>query len=259
MRIYHYTSIQTLALILKHKTIRFNRLDLVDDIEEAAYGSGPMQTKLGQYQFVSCWTKSENENLALWNMYTRYEGVRIGIDSMPFYTYNVGNDFVSLLEKTEIWEEDYYTSSFMNPAKLYDVVYVNDPEAEIKKLATEEGHGNLYKLPLVGIYKREQWAMQEESRFKIAVFPMKYMNERSKLKDPKFFDFAVMGELTKRSYPLKTQYFDLPIREEALSDIHVMMGPLTTEADRCIVEALLKDIPNAQIEESMFLGKLRKK
>ena len=32
--IYHYTNIETLALILKNKTIRFNRLDRVDDISE---------------------------------------------------------------------------------------------------------------------------------------------------------------------------------------------------------------------------------
>lgn len=31
MKLYHYTSIETLALILKHKTIRFSRLDRVDD------------------------------------------------------------------------------------------------------------------------------------------------------------------------------------------------------------------------------------
>ena len=29
--LYHYTSIETLALILKNKTIRLKRLDLVDD------------------------------------------------------------------------------------------------------------------------------------------------------------------------------------------------------------------------------------
>ena len=34
MRIYHYTNLESLALILKNKTIRFNRLDKVDDLEE---------------------------------------------------------------------------------------------------------------------------------------------------------------------------------------------------------------------------------
>ena len=70
---------------------------MVDDIEESCYGSGPTQVKLGMYTFVSCWTKSDKENLALWNMYTRYKGVRIGIDEMPFKTYRVNDKFVSLL------------------------------------------------------------------------------------------------------------------------------------------------------------------
>ncbi len=34
MDIHHYTNIENLALILKNKTIRFNRLDKVDDLEE---------------------------------------------------------------------------------------------------------------------------------------------------------------------------------------------------------------------------------
>lgn len=38
MNIHHYTSLETLALILNHRTIRFNRLDKVDDMEEAEYG-----------------------------------------------------------------------------------------------------------------------------------------------------------------------------------------------------------------------------
>lgn len=32
MKIYHYTTIETLALIIKSRAIRFNRLDCVDDL-----------------------------------------------------------------------------------------------------------------------------------------------------------------------------------------------------------------------------------
>ena len=52
--LYHYTTIDTLALMLKNKTIRFNRLDKVDDVEEDAFSNG---VHLGRYIFVSCWTK----------------------------------------------------------------------------------------------------------------------------------------------------------------------------------------------------------
>lgn len=34
MAIYHYTTIETLALIIKSKSIRFNRTDKVDDSDE---------------------------------------------------------------------------------------------------------------------------------------------------------------------------------------------------------------------------------
>ncbi|MBE6746525.1 MAG: hypothetical protein E7558_03645 [Ruminococcaceae bacterium] len=35
--LYHYTSIETLALILKNRTIRFNSLDKMDDLQEQQF------------------------------------------------------------------------------------------------------------------------------------------------------------------------------------------------------------------------------
>lgn len=61
MRIYHYTSLESLALILQNKTIRFNRLDKVDDLEEGNVES--LGIKFCKYIFVSCWTEDENENI----------------------------------------------------------------------------------------------------------------------------------------------------------------------------------------------------
>ena len=52
MKIYHYTNIEALALILKNQTIRFNRLDKVDDIEEGNAESWGV--KFCKYVFVSC-------------------------------------------------------------------------------------------------------------------------------------------------------------------------------------------------------------
>ena len=90
MKIYHYTTIETLALIIKSRAIRFNRLDCVDDLEESLYGSGNMNIKLSQYEFVSCWTKDKEENLALWKMYTNNKGVRICMDDDFLITVHIG-------------------------------------------------------------------------------------------------------------------------------------------------------------------------
>ena len=44
--LYHYTSLATFALILTTKSIKFNRLDLVDDPDESLFGYGDSDMKL---------------------------------------------------------------------------------------------------------------------------------------------------------------------------------------------------------------------
>lgn len=266
MMIYHYTTIQTLALILKHKTIRFNRLDRVDDLEESVYGSGPTSAKLAQYCFVSCWIKSNRENLSLWNMYTRYKGVRIGIDEMPFVTYKVNENFKSFFKSPMGMGIDYFYSSFMNEAKLYDIEYVDNPEEKIHELIQPAGKEGMYiQAPNIGIYKRKEWSIQQESRFKVMVQPinMNYVMNNANTEDNGFDTILKMvesiGPSIAQSRPICKKYIDLPLLPEKLENIEIMMGPLTSEADRIIVDALLASYPNAKVKDSTFLGKMREK
>ena len=46
MKIHHYTSIETLEMILKNKSIKFNRLDQVDDKAEYKYDSTVYDTNI---------------------------------------------------------------------------------------------------------------------------------------------------------------------------------------------------------------------
>ena len=80
--LYHYTNIDSLALILKNRTLRLNNLNNVDDMEE---GKTKDYELLGDYTFVSSWTDSEEESIPLWHMYSnKYNGVRIKMKSNPF-------------------------------------------------------------------------------------------------------------------------------------------------------------------------------
>lgn len=79
MRFFHYTSIDSLALILKNRTLRFTRLDRVDDLEEARVEQN--RYDLSKFIFVSCWTENGEESIPLWKMYSGGAGgVRIGVD-----------------------------------------------------------------------------------------------------------------------------------------------------------------------------------
>ena len=61
MLIHHYTNIESLALILKSKKIRFNRLDRMDDLEEGRVEAQGIP--VAKYTYVSCWTEDEEESI----------------------------------------------------------------------------------------------------------------------------------------------------------------------------------------------------
>ena len=119
MKIHQYTSIDSLALILKNKTIRFKRLDKMDDIEEAALSNAGIH--LGGFMFVSCWTYNENESIPLWRMYTpTTKGVRISLDKDMFKKHIVTKEE---LEKYHIQTNEQNISSIIPLTKMFTTQY----------------------------------------------------------------------------------------------------------------------------------------
>ena len=152
MRIYHYTSVDTLEKILQTKTIRFNRLDCVDDVMEYTV------SEFAKYMFISCWTESKEENIPLWKMYTTdiTKGVRISLPQDMFKTYSptpsgryVKNQIsASLIHADEILRSDYMvvpvdlSRDKENEIFFRHVEYVLNPKiavGKIKNLACSNG------------------------------------------------------------------------------------------------------------------------
>ena len=89
---HHYTSIETLELILKNRTIRFNRTDRVDDPDENDIIINDIN--IAKYLFVSCWTMEDCESIPQWSMYgNNSKGVRITLNSEHLF-----NDFFSSMK-----------------------------------------------------------------------------------------------------------------------------------------------------------------
>lgn len=114
--LYHYTSVETLVLILKNKTIRFSNLASVDDIEEQGtedFGD------FGRYCFVSCWTKDSEESIPLWNMYTPdMTGVRIRLPEHPFDTE------ILPANNTVVKEDITYSKGLLALQDEYNVIFM---------------------------------------------------------------------------------------------------------------------------------------
>ena len=80
--LHHYTTVSTLALILRHQTLRFTRLDQFDDVSEGrSIGHFP----LGARTFASCWSAAREESIPQWAMYgDGMKGIRLSLRPDPF-------------------------------------------------------------------------------------------------------------------------------------------------------------------------------
>lgn len=81
-RLYHYTTVESLALILKNRTLRLNPLDKMDDLQEAQSQS---RQNYGQFIYVSSWTDMKEESIPMWKMYSSMTSGGANFSStMPF-------------------------------------------------------------------------------------------------------------------------------------------------------------------------------
>ena len=192
--IHHYTNLDVLALILKNRTLRFTRLDQMDDPEESNFVSNGVS--LGQYTFVSCWTEVKEESIPMWKMYTKDKwGIRISLEKEGlFQTYidheykgqnnvitEVGKDIHFLLDPKLRFNQTEYLPPFLTDD--YDkchfyrkIEYVDDITLYADNcVQIPEDDGNSEAITLktgkVGSYKHKRWNFQEESRFVMFFMP----------------------------------------------------------------------------------------
>lgn len=257
--VYHYTSIETLCLIIKSKNIRFNRLDLVDDMEESAYCSGPTGINLNKYVFVSCWTKCPEENIALWDMYTKNIGVRIGLKEDMFISYKINDNLNSFFPDERIYNEELLFSRFLNSASVYDIIYTDEIEMknQVNSGMQRIGNAAVIKHEKFGTYKRTNWSFQKECRYRLYSNPLSNLNFHKARSFHYETDSSIEGIMTNMD--INTQFIDMPLNTNKLCDIEVLIGPHATEKKREMVYEILKEYPNATIKNSTLNIRKRNK
>lgn len=253
--IYHYTSIETLALILHNKKIRFNRLDKVDDVLEGSL------LKESHYVFASCWTESEHENIALWNMYAKnMRGVRIGFKSSPFMKHQIfpgkyrnitiNSPILDMpLQLSEHFGKNYFISPMIEYNDFFKpVVYMNneDLKSSYAGMISKNNNSGVTIYPReLGCVKHEIWKFQEECRFILTIYPP-------------YIDAINLVKQIKAEIPPLIDYFDLDIANNAFDLMDVQLGPQCSIADEIIVNSLLKNYGvKSNCTESSLKGKIR--
>ncbi len=260
MKIYHYTTLENLALILKHKTIRFNRLDNMDDPCEKTFLVN--QLDWSPYTYVSCWTENPRESLPLWHMYTNEgKGVRIGIEK-DFIDWDKQSIAFSVPSRQKHHKSISKESSgafsvTFNPTRIYrplsdemcyrKVNYASekeylDFEKKIGRVRSFEIDEDLMR-EYIGRFRKDKWAFQEESRFIIYAVP--YTSTDPVVSHNDFLN------LIRLNIPNQVPYIDVPIKAEKLRNIEVTLGPNINEGQGILAKALLnKYAPYARLDFS---------
>ncbi|RYD80396.1 MAG: hypothetical protein EOP55_02315 [Sphingobacteriales bacterium] len=260
--IYHYTSIETLALILRNKTWRFTRLDNLDDIQESEH----LQYKLAKQVFVACFTLEEKENIPQWKMYGGTKGIRISFNNkIPFKTMKIPSvitgDFYSVIvpdknsfDKIMLSYSDFRffphhheDGNIIRDINFIEVEYDTYENVSVSKRDCVRGGELNFEINAKHIFalKSDYWSFQKEVRSFVHILP----------KTDSF--------LTSMNYGCDLDYLDFIVDSAVFSEnISITLGPDCSYAERIIVESLLEAAgirPESKVFDSFLNGKVRYK
>lgn len=250
--LYHYTSVETLALILQNRTIRFNSLDRMDDLQEK-------ETKdiknIGQFIYVSAWTSEEKESIPMWNMYSSLDaGVRIRLKTNPFFVYKntaqelqrvlktriedntQGNPLRSYIALSEMFQKGFFSVQALGGVILHEVEYTQDESKLYPSILDIKGDQFSVDLGEMGKYKNTHWDFQKEWRYILQILPLN-LNQNVELLGQSFQTIAnrIRLGIEKQPFP----YYDMRLDEDAYMSMEITASPRLSLGNRVILETLI--------------------
>jgi len=260
--IHHYTTIENLKHILNNRKLRFTRIDNFDDIRE----SSSLCLNFNTYYFASCWTRSDYENVSLWDRYADgMRGVKISFSNCPFFLYDVKDLPEGLIlnkpVKYPINQEDIvYTdkrgfkfmfSPYEETFKPFDINYVANSSAIITKAIKYSSDFSNFVIDddVVAKTKNNEWRFQEEIRFIIKVIPLCSTNKN--------YTSWLPGRIIKE-IPFELERLDILLDDHFYNNIEITLGPNCSEADKIIVRSLIESqTTNGKVKESTLKDTVR--
>ncbi len=257
--LYHYTNLESLALILKNKTIRFSPLSKLDDPQEQETSDIP---NFGQYFYTSCWTDSNVESIPMWNMYASLgSGVRIALPYFPFERW--GNERLNITRPQCITNQPNGRLSVrelktgieiqsLGVISAFRVIYTDNAE-QLKPPITDQATGRFFiNKTSMGRYKNKYWEFQTEWRYLIdATDWCSHNTERPDLEFIERRRAMLNGDITN-----VPNFIDLPLDTTLFERMTVTLSPKMSAGNQLLAEALLNKYGVTHIIASELQGLL---
>lgn len=168
-QLYHYTSLDSLKKIFSNKSLRFNRIDRVNDrMEHNLFG----EDELSHLVFVSCFSTEETESIPMWHLYGKNNNsLRLMIElETPDFIKNFLDDQGKTItkpryplyregEKNATCEDWLYTISMKDIVYDIDAIKCNPIRRECKDTNIE-----MFDLTAMAAIKRKEWNYEHECR-----------------------------------------------------------------------------------------------
>lgn len=267
--LYHYTTVDVLALILKNRTIRLRPLNLLDDPQEEMNQDAKA---MGHFCFVSSWKNNKIEMIPMWKMYTKdTEGVRIQLRKNPFQVFSyddkefskyVDNPNHLCIETSvpleDVFNRNYCVSTYLKDKQLQQIEYTDDDNLLKPQLWYEDDSQIKMNYGVLGKYKNTYWSFQDEWRYIINILPTTISRLIVYVRNEDPYLVRLMRDISDGKYDLPFDHYDLNIDGSAFSEMKILLAPNITEGNKLIVETLVKNFnPSAVIEESSLKGLIR--
>ena len=267
--LYHYTSIESLALILKNRTIRLNPLDKMDDLQEQKTAD---VENLGKFVFVSSWTDDAKESIPMWKMYTDLtSGVRIKLRKNPFLWHGTkgadlehvlgipardersrSNHVNTFLDLSDLFNNGYFSPQAWNGEILTQVTYTNDIEKLEPKVAYVDDEAIHLKTGVLGKYKNLHWDFQHEWRY---IMYFISLNLKVGIEDSQKLLAITAKKMLEGKESPPFRFYDLTLDPCWFAEMEVTCSPQMTAGNRIILETLVEKYnPTATIKESELLN-----
>jgi hypothetical protein len=268
----HYTSIEVLNLILKNKSIKFNRLDLVDDMSESKTVEIENASK---FIYVSCWSEADVDNLSLWNMYAdNMHGVKIIMPFFPFIIemdgkeYFIDEDDIPRKKQCELKGFDIIKNELyqLNPNvfSLEENEFINfyrsidykdsiDTKKVINRFPGWRGSYAYLSVAELGITKHKDWEFQKEFRYLLP-----YGNQNILLNILKGINPSELKNMLVNFNSLQESIY-IPVHKKALDSCKIIIGPKCSESEIDLINYIIEKYnPGIECNYSKWYGLIKK-